>query len=500
MVGAGRCAGLIAIVGLAWLLRLLYLGQDYSHPDEPIAVRVVRYMHQSGDWDTNWRKAELPPMFKYDQYNFSSYLYAALLFAEAVGSFEVWTLRLFSAICAGLTVFVLALVAWKSRRVLILFTATLLTALAPILVQDAHYARPEAFTALLTMLVVWLCWPRETAPVWRALLAALLVGVVCACKVSQVFFAWMPLLPLVDAWGKSGPRRGWRLALGIAGVGLMLCVGFVATVPGVVRHPDVWLHGLAVLKQQYSSFHPGQSHPGGTPVGDLLFRYFGATLGWTTMALFLLGGLAQLRRRAWHTLLLVWLPVLVFFAYFAIGPVFFERNLSHVIPLYLLGAGYGTAALYACAERWLTDRRLTLRLVVGLLLVAQAAAPAHWSRRLVFRVFSRDDARARADYGAQVAAAHPTPAAVEAYLACLYTDEIDQAVHAGRVPVRVCLWDIGDETSAANLRRFLATYNATPIGYFRGAFSRLPPCTLQAYGSWMQHYYLARGPVAATGQ
>ncbi len=493
MMPALRFAALITIVALASLLRLLYLGQDYPHPDEAIPVRVVRYMHQSGDWDTNWRKADLPPMFKYDQYNFSSYLYAGLLFAKAVGSFEVWPQRLFSAICASLAVGVLALVARQSRNMLTLFTATLLTALAPILVQDAHYARPEAFTSLLTVLVIWLCWPREQSRVWPALLAALLVGVLCACKVSMVFFVWMPLLPLVQAWRQPTPGRGLRVALAAAGVILLLCVGFVATAPGAVRHPAVWLNGLAVLARQYGGIHPGHSHSAGTSVGDLLCRYFGSTLGWATMALFLLGGLEQLRRRAWHTLLLVWGPVLVFGAYFSTKSVFFERNLSHVVPLYLLGAGYGTAMLYAYIGRQLTDHRLTLGLVACLLLVVQAAAPAHWSRRLVFRVFSGDDARARAEYGERVAAAYPAPAAVDGYLICLATAEIDQSLRAGRLPVRVRLWDIGDEISADGLRRFLATYEATAIGNFRGVFSRLPPCTLQVYGGWMDRYYLVRG-------
>jgi 4-amino-4-deoxy-L-arabinose transferase-like glycosyltransferase len=491
-----RSAGWLAVAGVvvaASLLRLLYLGKEYTHPDEVITVQVVQYMDRSGDWDTNWSKADLPPHFKYGQYNFSSYLYAALLFAKTVASFSLPTYRLFSAICAILTIIVVMLVAHQSRQVLIVFSAAILTAVAPILVQDAHYARPEAFATLLTMLVVWLCWPREKPRMWPPLVAAVLVGVLCACKASMVFFVWMPLVPLVHAWWKRSPGQGLRLAAAAAGVMLLVILGFAATAPGAIKHPAVWQNGFAKLAQQYSGIHPGHSHPDAAPVGDWLFRYFAATLGWTTMAFFLLGGLAELKRRAWHTLLLIYLPVLVFCGYFSVKSVFFERNLSHVVPLYLLGASYGVATLYACVERRLPERRATLRLVACLLLIAVAAVPAFWSRRLVFRVFSLRDSRARENYFEQIAAKYPTRVWFQQYLMFPPTDRIDQEIRAGNAPLRVRLMDLGDDMGSAALQCFLDNYETVEVGEFRGVFARLPPCTLKTYGSWGDRYYLVSG-------
>src|SRR5262249_39724035 len=59
------------IVLLGFALRAAFYQKGYTYPDEPITREVVRHMLQSGNWDTNWAKADLEPHFRYDQYNFS---------------------------------------------------------------------------------------------------------------------------------------------------------------------------------------------------------------------------------------------------------------------------------------------------------------------------------------------------------------------------------------------------------------------------------------------
>src|SRR3954464_912432 len=75
---------LAAIVLLGCGLRFTHYGMPNVFPDEEITAEVVGHMRQSGDWDVNWRLANLSPDQKYDQYNFSSHLYATFFFYRLV--------------------------------------------------------------------------------------------------------------------------------------------------------------------------------------------------------------------------------------------------------------------------------------------------------------------------------------------------------------------------------------------------------------------------------
>src|SRR5215207_3368180 len=69
----------LLIIAAGGVLRFAYYDSLFQHPDETITTEVVRHMRQSGDWDVNWVKADLGKTYRYDQYNFSSHLYANFL-------------------------------------------------------------------------------------------------------------------------------------------------------------------------------------------------------------------------------------------------------------------------------------------------------------------------------------------------------------------------------------------------------------------------------------
>src|SRR6185436_1753396 len=71
-------------------------------------------------------------------------------------------------------------------------SAGLLTAVATLLVQDAHYIRPEPFVTVLTLAAVTVSLPAAGAQRWRPLAAALCVGLLVACKISMLALAWLP--------------------------------------------------------------------------------------------------------------------------------------------------------------------------------------------------------------------------------------------------------------------------------------------------------------------
>jgi hypothetical protein len=67
---------LAAIVLLGCGVRFAYHSVPNEYPDENITVEVLKHMRQTGNWDVNWRLADLPPDFKNDQYNYSTHLNA----------------------------------------------------------------------------------------------------------------------------------------------------------------------------------------------------------------------------------------------------------------------------------------------------------------------------------------------------------------------------------------------------------------------------------------
>ena len=294
--GRGRLTWWIAaaaMVVFGFGLRAAFYHGGYGHPDETITVEVVRHMRQSGDLDTNWAKAPtLGTDLRYDQYNFSSHLYATYWFYRFVklvpGTLGwrsedegFWVYRFFSVLLATLVVGQAMRLAERNGGRTAALGAGLLTAGAVQLVQDAHYSRPEAFVTALTMALVAIGWPREKLSLPAVAGAALTVGLLVACKVSMALLAWLPLVPVFAAWrGGSGRVRGWALVMVPVG-GL---AGFVAGAPGAVANPAAFVNGIEFLMNQYAGLHPPHSHLNGGRVADMVGAYYVATLGWPLLA------------------------------------------------------------------------------------------------------------------------------------------------------------------------------------------------------------------------
>jgi hypothetical protein len=486
----------IVIVG-GFGLRFAYHNRGYGHPDEPITVAVVGYMRQSGDWDTNWAKASLEPLLKYDQYNFSSYLHATYFFyrgakllpltAEWLGAERGLLAYRFFSVALG------AFVVWQTlrlaRRGFGRVTAVLaggMAAVATLLVQDAHYARPEAFVTVLTLAAVGLCWPRPTLAGARMVAGAFLIGVLVAAKVSMLLLAFLPLVPLVAAWPG---RRGiaWVVALPVT-AGL----GFAAGAPGAVLHPEVFLNGVRYLATHYAGLHPPHSHPDGAAVGGMMARYFGATLGWPALAGFFLGVAVIGWRRRWAELALLAGPVIVFAGYFAGQSVFFERNLSHVVPLFIIVAAAGAKF----AADWLTERWPRISpvgpvAILGLLLI-HPSVRLTWP--LVATEFSGRGAQRHHEFAEAIRARHPEAP----WLATLFLTEEplhELAAHFGRGtrPVLVGFSDYHDGWTVRNLQLLEQRFVVEAVAEEEETFPGLPPCTLLTYHRARERYLLVRG-------
>ncbi len=488
-------AGALVVLGFA--LRAAYYHKGYGHPDEAITVEVVRHMRLTGDWDTNWSKANLTPDLRYDQYNFSSHLYATFFFYRAVKVLPgtaawrdpeegFWVYRFFSVLLATVAVWQTWVIARGVGGTSTAILATVFAAVAPLLVQDAHYSRPEAFVTALTLLVVWWCWPRERFRSAAVVGSAFVMGLLVACKISMLLLAWLPLVPLAGAW-RSAPRR-WRT---LAALPLALGAGFAVGAPGAVAHPVQFIHGAQQLMAQYAGAHPPHGHHSGAPVGDLLLRYFVATLGAPMLVAGALGAVTLLRQRRRAEFALLAGPVILFMGYFATRGTFFERNVSHVLPLLLILAALGVVETARWCEKWNRIPAPVWLSGLALLLVIRSLAV---TGPLLWVEFSGRGVTLHDNFERDLRARHPGAQWQEAVL--LSGDpfvELSERLRSRRGPVLLRVSDYADEWTALHLGLLAARFVTEPVADYPGTFPGMPPCTLLTYHSSRDRYYLVTG-------
>ncbi len=484
--------GVLLLAGFA--LRVAYYHGPYFVPDENITMQVVGHLRHSGDWDTNWARADLTSDLRYDQYNFSSHLYATYIFyrlAELVpGTLAwrsegegLWVYRFFSVLLGTLVVGQTMLLGRRAGGGAVALGAGALVVVATQLVQEAHFMRPEAFTTVLTLAVVALCWPREN---WRAGLgaAAFLIGLLLACKVSMLLIVWLPLVPLATAWSRTDTRTRW---VAVAVLPVALAAGFAAGAPGAVAHPAQFISGVRHLMAQYGSMHPPHSHIDGRPVADMMAGFFIATLGWPVIAGGMVGTVALAWRRRWAELALLAGPVVVFASYFATKGVFFERNLSHVLPLGLILAALGVAAII---EPIVARGRVVAPVLFAGLVALLVVRPAVLTGRLVGLEFSGRASKQRLVFEAALRAQYPAIWLQSELLVSSQLEPIAAHFRSSKAPLLLGAVDYGDEWSASGLRELASRGDVRLVGEQLGSFATVPTSTLVVYHSWRNHYFL----------
>jgi hypothetical protein len=345
--------------------------------DELIPVRISEGMSARGDLDPNWRFADLPWFWNFDQYNFYLYnvvAHGVLKIAAWVGASALPALRLANVFFQLLA---LAFSLDALRRIgaghFVLALAGAFLAVAPGMVQDAAMARPESLLYLLVALQIWILTLRLSDR-WSAVLFGVVLGLGIAVKATYAVTAVLFVVPAIVTWRERPAGRSLG-ALMLLGLGT--AIGIVAGAPYAVLHPDAYLKGIASLTEQYNSGQPPHSRPSHDVGTQALWigRYFVELYGLVPLAAiaapFLLSGRARSLAAAFVVL------SALLFVYFAGKAVFYERNFSITLIPMLLAAALAAAVL----------RTNTWRAVAAVVLMVPMA---YWSVRIAGAVQDRD--------------------------------------------------------------------------------------------------------------
>ncbi len=496
--------GYLRFVNLGWGTAGKY--KAGWHPDEQIVVGVDGNL-ASNHFDSDMGLAPIPEGLRWARYNFSSYFYASYVWYAVAAPIRsalhlgrvqappspLMMFRQFSALLGLTACFLVYCCARTFLPSGFAALAALFTGVLPLLVQDSHYARAEAFVTAGAVGLLWLTFTAaEKCSPARCFWAGLLTGILAACKIS---LAPLLLLPAFAIWACLWPIGRRKVRLAITRLGLLLSgfvAGFVIGVPYVVVHWRTWWQGWQVLENQYSHpFPPYGTDPPGYCFG-FIANYVVSTFGVPLLILAALGAFRLVRKRFFFPVFFLVGPVVLYYVIFGFQLAFFERNISHVAPWIAILAATG------CLEVWDRLKRATaateLRLammVVTIGLCLWVPLPLSW--RIAVIVLSGHTYDAIGKYEAVLLAAyHGLPMIGDELWADQVLEHIQQNLIINPGGYILKLGDSNDELSRH--RRFIAehTFNMKLLAVLPGHFSDLPVCTLQMYHSENYSWYLVR--------
>lgn len=448
---------LLILIG-ALVLRTANLRKIAQGYDEAITRAVVTNIWR-GDLRNNWKYADVPPEHRIDSYNFSSYMYADALFVGPPRRNSLHLDRWFSALTgtAAIYLFYLAALRLFGSKVALVSLATM--AVVPLLVQDSHYARPESFVTLLCAAAYLFSIRLLSSPRRLRFLAAssFCCGLLIGCKISMVPMALIPLICLAK-------QREIQLRSLTAWIGFTVA-GTFAGVPDAFFHPFAFWNGVQNLRHQYAGAHIPHSLVNASTSFTLMALYFWQTLGAPSCVLCVAGMVFLVTRRQYFQFALMALPVIFYLVFFSLQRTFFERNLSHVVPLMAILCGIGLVA----TSNAIRNRARTAAFVV--LLPFMLLRPSQISAKLVFVAMRRDYDERTKDYEKVLLRTQGVPlAATSSLLAAHQVQQLAEMAIASRGDILVRIFDFNDPYTRKFLRDLNRCTNTREVGYVPSLF------------------------------
>jgi hypothetical protein len=477
--------------------RMPHAGTNFiPHPDQVIPVKVLQSMQSHGDLDTDWARADLPQNFLGFRYNFSGYILSSYLLIDGLSPRSIpddgalaKQLRRLSCWYSALTLAICFLLLARHLNLGYALAGTLAVALVPQLIQDAHYARPEALSTLLFTACFALSTlrPRTThfrwlVPVITAAACGLLASIKFTYAISGAF-AFVAAFQLLD----EGNMRGTPISklLGIAGlVGIAFLAGFAIGAPHAILDPPGYLQGILALKSQYSGGHPPHMSMNGGLAGQawLISAYYAAVLGVPALLLHATGyvGKRLLPSKFAYAAILVFTT-----SGFLLQKVFFERNFSLLLPVFIVIAMLGIATLQGWASRWIPATSTVGRLVLATLASLLFALTVYKSMPIALKLSRYFTQTGQAEIHEQRTSFEQ---ATKVSLGAARVEWLPYyLIYAGKYPdgdAGCMLFGFdayNDDWSARFLRQMPATFRV--ISHMPSDFDDIPVSTLQAYHS-----------------
>ncbi|MBF0553083.1 MAG: glycosyltransferase family 39 protein [Nitrospirae bacterium] len=480
---------------------------QYSILDESITVKAVEWMRVSGGMDTNWMSSMLiPPNFKQDQYNFSSFIYADYFYYTA----HAWLtkdngdiykiLRGFSAMLGTLAGFFLFLIALRGGGFPAAIITLALYALVPVLVQDSHYVRPESFLTLLGLIAAYLTIINTAVRKRLVFLSAFAVGLACACKATSIILLPVPFaIVFYKNNSTSSKDTNYLLLTGIIFAGI--AAGAFVGMPYAFFHIDKFIGGMRTLYAQYSGIHPPHSSLTADSTFGIKnnFLYFFQTIGAPVFIGFVFGAARLFKRRDFVSIIVLLYPIAAYYTFFSAQKVVFERNLSSVVPFYLIIAVSGTlAAVNKISKKYKKIKPLRYKAgVLGLAALVLAIVPLFYTLKLVAYEMGGYGKRDRVQYMNSIVINHNVSAIYSPTLGNSEDiDKLGMALFAEPQDIVFKVFDYNDDYTRFYWGIAVRRFNLEQIGRYDSSFSKIVTSTLYTYHSPNNIYYKAKSTSA----
>ncbi len=302
--------------------------------DEVIPVEVSNTISSTDKLNTNWVNSEkLPVFFKRDQFNFSAYILTNHFLYKLITIFDFGIPKLlFFRLCNIIFQIGTLLILIKILKNLIIphiyiFLFVLFFIFSPLLIQDAHYARPESFFMLISVSTIFFLFNFSK---YYILFTGLLIGFGMSTKVSFAPFFLIPIYLIF--YRERNIIKATILFL------TMVMIGFIIGTPYAVLEPKKYLNGVTYLMNQYAGIHPPHSHKNYSYLSQFVWisEYFFKTHGIFFFLFPIILLFFKKKEIDLGKICILFLICLFYLLYFSTRSVFFARNFSHIVPIILL--------------------------------------------------------------------------------------------------------------------------------------------------------------------
>jgi hypothetical protein len=345
----------------------------YFYLDDDIVVWQVDHIIESRQWQPDWflvsHKQMTTPFFINEQlrtnlphphhYNFTGHILSAAVAVKAMRGLGITTptitlLHHIAFFWDSLCLLFIVLTARRLGGQSLATVSALLYTFFPLAVQGSHYARPDA---LLSCMGAILLYAGVNVRHWKKTLwiatNALAMALAITTKASQLMLGIVPALAASGDFLLDPQQRQWRTLwrIVIDGMAIVLIIWLLMACTFAATNITFKDFALSMLSAKVYYDFPGppdalEHYSYSTQLLNIL-DYFRSALGWPLLLVIPAGVIALTRNADRFPLLLLTAPLVLFLAYFASVPAFFDRSFcplaSNIILLAAVGITHFTS-------------------------------------------------------------------------------------------------------------------------------------------------------------